>query len=307
MILPWRRAILLVWALLAASPVLAQMSPPPGILTLPKKSATSAPSAPVTPPQPAPVQPVQQVAPFAAPQPAPPPAAPYVAAPNAPATPWPDHKLKKPTPVVHAPPNVHAQRAPGAAKTATVPTTPSTMPATPGGKPPATPAPAVAAAPSAAVVTPAAAGKPAETVGSVTKLPLPRWASLRADEVNLRVGPGMRFPIDWQYHRRELPVQILREVDVWRLIQDEDGVKGWVHQTTLTGKRGFIVKGVEAVVRQSASDDSTPVARLKPGVVGRIRACAAGFAWCEVQVGDYTGWLRREQFFGTDPGEAVGN
>jgi SH3-like domain-containing protein len=88
---------------------------------------------------------------------------------------------------------------------------------------------------------------------------------------------------------------------------DQDGVKGWVHQATLTGRRDFVVRGGEAVMRRSASDDAAAVARLKPGVVGRIRACEAGADWCEVQVSDYTGWLKREQFWGTDAGEAVGN
>ena len=100
--------------------------------------------------------------------------------------------------MVHAPPHVHAQRPEGVAPAA--------------GKPAPTPAPVVAAA--APVV---------RAMGSVTNLPLPRWASLRADEVNLRVGPGLRFPIEWQYHRRDLPVEILREVEVWRLIEDQDG------------------------------------------------------------------------------------
>jgi SH3-like domain-containing protein len=140
----------------------------------------------------------------------------------------------------------------------------------------------------------------------VTGLPLPRWASLRADEVNLRVGPGTRFPIEWQYHRRDLPVEILREVEVWRLIEDQDGVKGWVHQATLVGHRSFVVKGPgEAVVRRSADDTADPVARLKPGVVGRLRTCPAVAPWCEVQVGDYRGFLRRNQFWGTFEGEAV--
>jgi SH3-like domain-containing protein len=146
---------------------------------------------------------------------------------------------------------------------------------------------------------------PAEDRGTVTGLPLPRWAALRSDEVNLRVGPGMRYPIEWQYHRRNLPVKILRELDVWRLIEDEDGIKGWVHQATLVGHRSFVVKGAPAVLRRAPRDDAAPVARLEPGVVGRIRACAAGATWCEVQVGDYRGFLRRDQFFGSFPGEAV--
>jgi SH3-like domain-containing protein len=159
----------------------------------------------------------------------------------------------------------------------------------------------------AADAAPPPPAKPAENKGSVTNLPLPRWAALRADDVNLRVGPGMNFPIEWQYHRRDLPVQILRELEVWRLIEDQDGVKGWVHSATLTGRRSFVIKSLEATLRAAAADEAAPVARLKPGVVGRIRACAAGAAWCEVQVADYRGWLRRDEFFGTDPGEAVGN
>jgi SH3-like domain-containing protein len=265
------------------------MSPQPSVLALPKKRPAAA-AAPVVeaPPRAAPVEPVQRVAPFASPQPNPAPAKPYVSAPGARARAAVAHKSKRPTPIVHAPPNVHAQRPPAPAA--------KPGPAGPG-------KPTLAAAP-AAVVEPA---RPAETKGTVTGLPLPRWAALRADEVNLRVGPGMRFPIEWQYRRRDLPVQILREVEVWRLIEDQDGVKGWVHQATLIGRRSFVVKVPEAVIRGAAAETAAPVARLKQGVVGRIRACEVAAAWCEVQVDDYRGWVRRDQMFGIDPGEAVGN
>ncbi len=182
------------------------------------------------------------------------------------------------TPVVQAPANTHAQR------------------------------PAVPAAPAAAAQPtppPPAAERAPPDKGSVTGLPLPRWAALRSDDVNMRVGPGTRFPIQWEYHRRDLPVQILREVEVWRLVEDQDGVKGWVHQATLVGRRSFVVKGAEVVLRRSPDEAAAPVARLKPGVVGRLRACAAGAAWCEVQVGEYRGWLKREQFWGSFAAEAV--
>lgn len=46
----------------------------------------------------------------------------------------------------------------------------------------------------------------AETLGSETKLPLPRFVSLRSSEVNLRTGPGTNYPVDWVFVRRELPV-----------------------------------------------------------------------------------------------------
>jgi len=262
-----------------------------------------------------------QIAPFALPTPPVAPPRPHAPPPAPRDKTAPAHGAKKPTPVVHAPAHVHAQprvaTAPAAprparsvpakaqAATAAPPLSPA-RPPPPTAPPPSTPQPPAAQAVAQPPVT-AAPTKPPETKGSVTNLPLPRWASLRADEVNLRVGPGMTFPIEWQYHRRDLPVQILREIEVWRLIQDQDGVKGWVHSATLTGRRDFVVKPAEATMRASAADDAAPVARLEPGVIGRIRSCDAAAAWCQVQVADYKGWLRRDQFYGSDPGEAIGN
>jgi SH3-like domain-containing protein len=176
---------------------------------------------------------------------------------------------------------------------------PVIRPPHPAAHPPAPAAPPPVTQPPA----PAAPAEPAK--GSNTGLPLPRFASLKTDEVNLRSGPGLRYPIDWVYKRRDLPVEIQREFEVWRLISDEDGVKGWVHQATLVGRRTFIVKAAEQTLRDDAKPDAAPVAQLKPGVVGRIRSCEANADWCQVQVGEYRGWLQRTAFWGTYPGEAI--
>ncbi len=152
-------------------------------------------------------------------------------------------------------------------------------------------------------VAPAPPPEPAK--GSNSGLPLPRFASLKTDEVNLRSGPGLRYPIEWVYKRRELPVQIEREFESWRLISDQEGVKGWVHQATLVGRRTFVVTGGERTIRADANEQADALAQLKPGVIGRIRACEATAGWCQVQVGDYRGWLKRDAFWGLNPGEAI--
>jgi SH3-like domain-containing protein len=181
-------------------------------------------------------------------------------------------------------------------------------------KPPAKGPAKAPAAPPSALVPPAPAPAPPEpakppeaetTKGSATGLPLPRFAALRSDEVNLRAGPGTRYPIDWVYKRRDLPVEILREFEVWRLVQDPDGIKGWVHQATLTGRRSFFIIGKDAALRRDPKDTAAAVAILKPGVVGHLRSCQAGSEWCQVQEGDYRGYLKRSQFWGTLPDEAV--
>ncbi len=168
-------------------------------------------------------------------------------------------------------------------------------------EPPPAP-PVVAAAPA----KPAPPPVPAD-VGTNTGLHLPRYASLKSDDVNMRVGPAERYPVIWTYKRRELPVRIEREFDIWRLVEDMDGVRGWVHQATLTGRRTFVVTGTaDRTVRADASATADAVAVLKPGVVGRIKSCEAGKDWCQVQVGDYRGWLQRSDVWGVDAGEAVG-
>jgi SH3-like domain-containing protein len=144
-----------------------------------------------------------------------------------------------------------------------------------------------------------------ETKGSVTGLPIPRFVALRTDDVNLRKGPGFRYPIEWVYQRRDLPVKILREFEVWRLVETPDGTRGWMHEATLIGLRTFVVQGADATLRREPHEDAAAVAILKVGVIGRLRSCDAGAAWCRVRVGDYGGWLKRTQFWGTLPGEAV--
>ena len=203
-----------------------------------------------------------------------------------------------------------AQPAPPAAppKPAVHKPAPTKKPATAASHKPAKPATAKPAAPKPAVpVTPAPAPTepaPDPQKGSNTGLPLPRYAALKTDDVNFRRGPGMRYPIDWVYKRRDLPVEIEREFEVWRLVADPDGSKGWVQAATLTGRRTAVVLA-DRTLRQDASDTAGPVAKLQKGVIVRLRACAAQSDWCQVQVGDYQGFLKRSDIWGIMPAEVI--
>ena len=310
-----KRLAILLGVVLAIAPLwprpsLAQLSPPPGNLTVPSTRSPAPPSAPraAPAPVPAPRAPVQQVAPMASP------VLPQGAPRSALGTSAPGRATPAKPPVVSPKPNTGPRKPPAAAK--------------PGVSKPAVAA-GVAAGAAAGVAAGVAAGaakppetkppeaKPAEaapedakpvetTKGSVTGQALPRWASILYDGVKLRVGPGQRYPVDWIYRRPDQPVRVLREFETWRLIEDHEGVKGWVHQSNLTGRRSFMVAS-ERTMRRAAADDAGAVAVLRPGVVGRVRGCAAGAAWCEVRVGEHRGWIAREGLWGISPGETVGN
>ena len=136
---------------------------------------------------------------------------------------------------------------------------------------------------------------------SGTGLPLPRFASLRANEVNLRTGPGVRYPVEWVFIKRNLPIQITAEFGTWRRIRDWQGTEGWVHQTMLSGKRTLIVTGGIQPLRRDPDGAANVVARAEERVIGRLLGCEGD--WCQVDIADIRGWMKRANFWGAAPDE----
>lgn len=262
---------------------------PPPQATAPAPSQSPPPTAPAVAPRPS-------RPPLAAPAP---PAAPAVTRPSPPAA-TPAPRVATPAPGTARP----TQGRPTQGRTAGPPAAaqarrPQRAPATAAG----------AAAGAAAIVPPRPAeppSPPAPRTGSATGLPLPRYAALGSNQVNLRVGPDLRYPIEWTYQRRDLPVQIVDEHQQWRRIRDPDGTEGWVQRPLLHSRRTFVIAGTEErSLRRGPEEAAAPVARLKPGVVGRLRRCAEREPWCEAEVGGYRGWLKRAEIWGVAADEAV--
>ncbi|MBV8170293.1 MAG: SH3 domain-containing protein [Alphaproteobacteria bacterium] len=133
-------------------------------------------------------------------------------------------------------------------------------------------------------------------------LPVPRFVSLRSDEVNVRTGPGVRYPIDWVFQRKTMPVEVLAEVDTWRKVRAADGTEGWVHQSMLTGRRTAMVTGRDVLtLRKRNASDADAVAMLEPGVIGNLLECRD--AWCRLEIAGNKGWLPRDTLWGVLPSE----
>ncbi len=133
---------------------------------------------------------------------------------------------------------------------------------------------------------------------------LPRFASLKSEDVNVRTGPGPRYPVDWKFVRRDLPVEIVAEYDTWLKVRDWQNTEGWVHSSMLTQRRHILVVG-EAMrdIRRSPEDGAPVVARSEPGVIGQLLQCEG--AWCRVQMRKVTGWIRRDAIWGVYPDEDI--
>ena len=142
-------------------------------------------------------------------------------------------------------------------------------------------------------------------VDADTGLPLPRFVSLRTGEVNMRTGPGRRYPVEWVYRRQGLPVEIIAEFDTWRRVRDWQGIDGWMHSSVLSGERYVVVTGDVRTLRSEDDPDSHPVARAEVSVVAKVLECPEGSAQCQVEVDGVRGWLHHGEFWGVYEGEVI--
>jgi SH3-like domain-containing protein len=157
---------------------------------------------------------------------------------------------------------------------------------------------------SSAAAEPAA---PAGPIGAVTGLPLPRYASLKTDRVNLREGPSKDHATKWVFQRAGLPVEITAEFATWRKVRDSEGSEGWVLHTLLSGRRTGLVGPGKKDADFDVTNDPTPksaiAARLQAGVIVNIKRCDG--TWCQIYGNGFKGYLPQTDLWGVYPGEKV--
>ncbi|ARO13633.1 aspartyl-tRNA synthetase [Ketogulonicigenium robustum] len=182
------------------------------------------------------------------------------------------------------------------------------LPVARGAEVPATPAPpAENVAPPAPPPTPAAGpAAPAPrsnepTLGPSTNLPIPRYVSLKSNEVNVRRGPSSSHRVDWVYNRAGLPVQIVGEYEHWRRIIDRDGEGGWVHYALLSGNRTVIVQSDLLPVLAQPEPNAPVVAEFESGVIANLDECRPD--WCRIAASGYRGWAPKSALWGVDADE----
>lgn len=169
----------------------------------------------------------------------------------------------------------------------------------------------IAAAILAAIAIPAAANETGGTTVGPSGYPLPRFVSLKASKVNLRIGPGRDYAVDWMYMKSGLPMEIVQEYDNWRRVRDAEGTEGWIYQSLLSGKRTAIAtpwdagKGTTVSLMAEPATGAATVAVIEPGAVGSVISCTGD--WCEMEFSGHRGWLNQSSVWGVYPGEKIKN
>ena len=67
-----------------------------------------------------------------------------------------------------------------------------------------------------------------------------KYLSIRTSVANLRIGPSSAHPIAFIYEKKNMPVEVIDEFEVWRKVKDYQGDIGWIHFSQLSRKRTLL-------------------------------------------------------------------
>ncbi|MBO0763573.1 MAG: SH3 domain-containing protein [Hyphomicrobiaceae bacterium] len=140
-----------------------------------------------------------------------------------------------------------------------------------------------------------------------------RYASLKADRVQLRQGPGREHPVAWVIQRTGLPVEVIGEFEAWCQVRDAAGTVGWVYASLLSGRRTALVLPWEvksdqtqpplATLRDDDDEQARAVVQVEAGALANIISCEN--AWCRVSIDNHRGYIEQAKLWGTYPNETI--
>ena len=137
----------------------------------------------------------------------------------------------------------------------------------------------------------------AENIGDTTGYKLPRFVSLKSNDVNLRIGSSTNYPIYLKYISINLPVEIIEEYKVWRKIIDIDGNSGWIHKNLLKGNRYAIInKNNIANSKLYKKPNGNVIGEIGNFNIVKINVCLND--WCKVKFNQYKAWILKDNLWG---------
>ena len=122
------------------------------------------------------------------------------------------------------------------------------------------------------------------------------FLSLKKNEVNLRQGPSMEYPIKLIYKKKYLPVIILDKSGPFRKIRDFENNTGWIHIALLTKKKSALNKKNNSILFKKPTIYSKPIAKLETGRLVLIKKCNQ--KWCKISSGEFIGWINKSFLWG---------
>ena len=122
------------------------------------------------------------------------------------------------------------------------------------------------------------------------------YLTLRNDQVNLRQGPSLNYPIKLVYNKKFLPILIKDKSGNFRKVLDHENNSGWIHISQLSKKKAALSILNELIVFQKPSIYSKPLVKLEIGRLCLVKKCKNN--WCKIKTGGYSGWVEKQNLRG---------
>ena len=122
------------------------------------------------------------------------------------------------------------------------------------------------------------------------------YLTLRNDQVNLRQGPSLNYPIKLVYNKKFLPILIKDKSGNFRKVLDHENNSGWIHISQLSKKKAALSVLDELIVFQKPSIYSKPLVKLEIGRLCLVKKCKND--WCKIKTGNYSGWVEKQNLRG---------
>jgi SH3-like domain-containing protein len=119
----------------------------------------------------------------------------------------------------------------------------------------------------------------------------PRLASLADDVVNVRAGPGERYPVLWVFNRKGWPVHLIAEYQNWYKIRDSEGEEGWIYKGLVSSRQTAIISTGEPAPLYRRAKGNKISHLLEADVVVGLEETCAGPALCPVTVAGVRGYI----------------
>ena len=123
------------------------------------------------------------------------------------------------------------------------------------------------------------------------------YLMLKNSKVNVRMGPGLDYPVKFIYKKQYLPVKVIDKKENFRKVIDHKKNSGWIHISQLKKINSIIVLS-NRILFKKPTLNSKPIANIESGRLFVLKKCKKD--WCEVSSLNYTGWINMDNVWGKD-------
>ncbi|HIJ78430.1 MAG: SH3 domain-containing protein [Desulfobulbaceae bacterium] len=120
--------------------------------------------------------------------------------------------------------------------------------------------------------------------------------SVTLPKVNMRSGPGEKYPILWELGKG-FPLKVEERKGNWLKVSDFENDVGWIYKKLVAKKAHLIVKKERINIRSGPGSNYKIVGKAKYGVV--LRTIKNGKGWVQIKhENGLTGWVKRSLLWG---------